>query len=95
METHISKSKNLDAKSLYENRVKGRTILLENPVRESRFKRKREEKKKQHQKDVERRRLKLISKKEAKLKSLWTLEDNQKKYVIITVLQTDIKTVLS
>lgn len=83
IETHISKSKNLDPNALYENRVKGRTILLENPTRDSRTKKKEEERKKQRQKDAERKKQKLISKKEAKLKGLWSLEKTQKRCVLI------------
>ncbi|KAI5122723.1 hypothetical protein M0805_009808 [Coniferiporia weirii] len=80
VESRLSKSKNLDPKALYENRVKGRAILLENPVRDSRLKKEREEKKARRAKERERKKLRLISRKEAGLKGLWKLEEEQRKY---------------
>jgi ribonuclease P protein subunit POP4 len=34
VQSHLKKSRNLDAKALYESRVKGKQVLLENPARE-------------------------------------------------------------
>lgn len=82
VEKHLSKSANLDPKALYENRVKGRSVLLENPVRESRVKKERDEKKARRAKEKAQKQLGLIGRKEAKLRGLWELEEEQKKFVM-------------
>lgn len=85
MQSQLNKSKNLDAKALYEKRVRKKQVLLENPAGESRLKKQRKEKKARRAKEHERAKLKLISKKEAKLKGLWKLEESQKRYVLFRV----------
>ncbi|THH04257.1 hypothetical protein EW145_g5654 [Phellinidium pouzarii] len=87
VESRLSKAKNLDIrKSLYDSRVKGRSILLENPVRNSGLKKEREEKKARKTKEHERRKRKLIGRKEADSKGLWNLEEDQKKYELFIPL---------
>lgn len=83
MEKHLSKSANLDPKALYESRVKGRSVLLENPVRESRVKKERDEKKARRAKEKAQKQLGVIGRKEAKLRGLWELEEEQKKSVML------------
>lgn len=83
MEKHLSKSANLDPKALYESRVKGRSVLLENPVRESRVKKERDEKKARRAKEKAQKQLGVIGRKEAKLRGLWELEEEQKKFVML------------
>ncbi|EJD06793.1 RNase P/MRP, p29 subunit [Fomitiporia mediterranea MF3/22] len=86
VESHLSKSRNLDPKALYENRVKNKPILLENPARDSRLKQQREETKSRRAKERERKKLGLISKKEARFKALWRFEKSQRRYELFVPL---------
>ena len=84
VEKHLSKSSNLNPKALYDSRVRGRSILLENPARDSRVAKLIKERNARKQKDEARRKLKVIDRKEAKCKGLWELEEGQKKYVMFS-----------
>lgn len=61
-------------------------MLLENPVRESRVKKERDEKKARRAKEKAQKLLGVIGRKEAKLKGLWELEEEQKKFVMLIKL---------
>ena len=65
--------------SMYNSRVKGRQILLENPARESRAKREREAKRAAKKKENEKKNLRIIGKKEAKEKGVWKFDESQAK----------------
>ncbi len=52
--------------AMYNTRVKGRQVLLENPVRDSRLKKERDAKITVKKRDKERKRLGVIGKKEAR-----------------------------
>jgi ribonuclease P protein subunit POP4 len=67
---------------MYTTRVKGRQILLENPVRESRAKKELEAKRAMKKKERERKKLGIIGKKEARQKEIWKFDKKQAKCVI-------------
>ncbi|ESK91883.1 ribonuclease p complex subunit [Moniliophthora roreri MCA 2997] len=69
-----------DPAEIYASRVHGRKILLENPARESRTKKEREEKRKRRVADKEKKRLGIISRREAKEKGVWQLDESQAKF---------------
>ncbi|KZT40475.1 RNase P/MRP, p29 subunit [Sistotremastrum suecicum HHB10207 ss-3] len=58
----------------YETRIEGRTIPLDNPVKESRNKLENRAKSERRAKDKKRKKLGVIGRKEAKLKGIWTLD---------------------
>ncbi|EGN99323.1 hypothetical protein SERLA73DRAFT_18372, partial [Serpula lacrymans var. lacrymans S7.3] len=64
-----------DPAGIYTNRIKGRQVLLENPVRESRAKKERDEKKSRRLASKKRRDNGVVGKREAKEKGLWKLEE--------------------
>jgi ribonuclease P protein subunit POP4 len=68
-----------DPMGMYNTRVKGRQILLENPARESRAKKELEAKRAAKKKEKERKKLGVIGKKEAKEKGVWRFDENQAK----------------
>ena len=77
MKSHIEKSSNLDANALYESRVKGKHILLENPPRASRLKQKNDGRKSRRAAERERKKRAIIGRDEVKKKGLWKLEKSQ------------------
>jgi len=64
---------------MYNTRVKGRQILLENPPRESRAKKEREAKRAVNKQEKERKNLGIIGKKEAREKGVWNFDESQAK----------------
>ena len=68
-----------DPMGMYNTRVKGRQILLENPARESRAKKELEAKRAAKKKEKERKNLGIIGKKEAKEKGVWKFDESQAK----------------
>ena len=72
--------------SMYNTRVKGRQILLENPARESRAKKELEAKRAVKKKEKERKKLGIIGKKEAKEKGVWKFDESQAKWVIANLI---------
>jgi ribonuclease P protein subunit POP4 len=77
----LNLSQSSDPVGIYESRIKGRQVLLENPAKESRTKKEREAKRKRAKRDAERKALGIIGRKEAKEKSIWKLEETQTKCV--------------
>jgi len=71
---------------MYNTRVKGRQILLENPARESRAKKELEAKRAAKKKEKERKKLGIIGKKEAKEKGVWKFDESQAKWVIADLI---------
>lgn len=65
--------------TMYNNRVKGRQILLENPMRDSRLKQELEKKRAVRKQDKERKHAGVIGKKEAKEKGVWKFDERQAK----------------
>jgi len=80
VKSRLQKSSNIDPESVYNTRVRDRQIILDNPPRDSRLKKAREEKKARRQKDLHRKKLGVIGRKEAELKGVWKLEESQAKY---------------
>jgi len=64
---------------MYNTRVKGRQVLLENPVRESRAMKALAEKRAIKKKERERKQLGIIGKREAKQKGVWKFDERQAK----------------
>ncbi|KAF8894665.1 Rof/RNase P-like protein [Infundibulicybe gibba] len=71
---------------IYASRVRGRQIVLENPVRESQAKKKVEERKAKLQIEKQTRKRGTISKKEAKKQGLWKLDESHAKYELFLPL---------
>ncbi|KAK7040751.1 RNase P/RNase MRP complex subunit [Paramarasmius palmivorus] len=69
-----------DPAEIYASRIHGRKILLENPVRESRTKKEREEKRKRRIADKEKKKLGVIGRREAKERGVWKLDERQAKF---------------
>jgi len=65
--------------AMYNTRVKGRQILLENPARESRWKKQLEEKRARKRTEKQKKKLGVISKKEASETGLWRFDKSQAK----------------
>ncbi|KAJ3511756.1 hypothetical protein NLJ89_g3908 [Agrocybe chaxingu] len=65
---------------MYNNRVKGRQILLENPARESKAKKELDRKREIRKKARERKKLGIIGKREAKEKGVWKFDESQAKF---------------
>jgi ribonuclease P protein subunit POP4 len=68
-----------DPVGMYNTRVKGRQILLENPARESRAKKGREANRAAKKKEKEREKIGIIGKKEAMEKGVWKFDESQAK----------------
>lgn len=66
---------------MYASRVMGRQMLLENPMRESRAKRERDEKRARQKALREKKKLGVIGKREAKEKGVWAFDKSQAKCV--------------
>ncbi|KAF9547255.1 RNase P subunit p29-like protein [Agrocybe pediades] len=65
---------------MYNTRVKGRQVLLENPAKESRAMKALAEKRALKKKEKERKQLGIIGKREAKEKGVWKFDESQAKY---------------
>jgi len=70
-----------DPGGMYASRVQGRQILLENPARESRATKELKDKKLRQKAEKEKKKKGTISKREAKAKGVWRLDETQAKYV--------------
>ncbi|KLO17369.1 RNase P subunit p29-like protein [Schizopora paradoxa] len=77
VETQLQKSSNLDPKALYENRVKGKHLILETSTRS---RKENEERQLQRAKERERKKLGGMGRKEAAFTGMWKLEKEQTKY---------------
>lgn len=72
-----------DPGGVYANRVQGRQILLENPVRDSQKKKDNDDKQMKIRQMRKQKKLKMIGKREAKEKSVWKLDKSQAKFVTL------------
>lgn len=70
-----------DPVHLYESRVKGRNILLENPVRENRVQKEREEKTARRAAAKKRSDADVIANNTARRKGLWKVSSEERRYV--------------
>lgn len=86
MKSKLTLASNPD--EVYATRVHGRKIVLENPVRESRAKKEREEKRARRKKENEKKKHGGVGKAEAKEKGLWRFDKAQAKYEIIVIQRT-------
>ena len=68
-----------DPAGMYKARVKGRQILLENPVRESRAKKELDAKHARQRQERKKKKLGVMPKKKAKEMGIWKLEEAQAK----------------
>ncbi|TFK21488.1 hypothetical protein FA15DRAFT_758702 [Coprinopsis marcescibilis] len=75
-----------DPTALYNNRVKGRQILLENPARESRLKKETERKKQERKKEKQQRKLGLIGKRKREERGLWKFDNKSIKFASLLPL---------
>ena len=69
-----------DPTAMYASRVRGRQMLLDNPMRESRTKKEMDEKRLRRKKQKESKSLGIIGKREAKEKGVWKFDESQAKY---------------
>ncbi|KAK0228657.1 RNase P/MRP p29 subunit [Armillaria fumosa] len=81
-----SLSQSSDPTDIYATRVHGRKVVLENPVKESRQKKERLERKAKQKAHKERKRLGVVGKREAREKALWKLDEHQTKFNIFLPL---------
>ncbi|KAF8229235.1 RNase P subunit p29-like protein [Tricholoma matsutake] len=71
---------------MYASRVQGRQILLENPARESRAKKELKAKRLRQKAEKEKKRKGIISKREAKERGVWRLDETQAKFDLFVPL---------
>ena len=71
-----------DPAGMYNARVKGRQLLLDNPTRESRAKKERDEKRAKQRAEREKKKSGVLPKKKAKEMGLWKLDEEQAKQVV-------------
>ena len=71
-----------DPTAMYASRVRGRQMLLDNPMRESRTKKEMDEKRLRRKKQKESKSLGIIGKREAKEKGVWKFDESQAKYFL-------------
>jgi ribonuclease P protein subunit POP4 len=71
-----------DPAQLYASRVKGRQILLDNPVRQNKAKEQREEKKARHANAKKRSEAGVIAHNTARRKDLWKASPTERKYAV-------------
>ncbi|KAL0581441.1 RNase P/RNase MRP complex subunit [Marasmius crinis-equi] len=69
-----------DPAEIYASRIHGRKILLENPVRESRSRKEQEEKRQRRAAHRQKKKSGVISRREAKEKGVWKLDESQAKF---------------
>ncbi|KAJ3549734.1 hypothetical protein NMY22_g779 [Coprinellus aureogranulatus] len=75
-----SLTRSSDPTAIYTSRVKGRTMLLENPARDSRLKKEMERKAELRKKEKERRKLGLVGKKKRKERGIWKFDQKVVQY---------------
>ncbi|KAF9446073.1 RNase P/MRP, p29 subunit [Macrolepiota fuliginosa MF-IS2] len=75
-----------DPSDIYANRVQGRQLLLENPVRDPRKRKEEEEKRQKIYELKKRKKMGVIGKREAKEKGVWRLDKTQAKYKLFIPL---------
>jgi ribonuclease P protein subunit POP4 len=75
-----------DPVGIYSSRVKGRQIILENPVRESKAKKERDGKRARRAAEREKRKVSIMGRREASDKGIWKLDKEQAKYVVGTAI---------
>ncbi|KAF5359205.1 hypothetical protein D9756_002887 [Leucocoprinus leucothites] len=75
-----------DPAAIYSNRVQGRQLLLENPVRDARKRKDEEDKRKKIQERKKRQKTRGIGKREAVAKGLWKLDKDQAKFQLFLPL---------
>ncbi|KAI0721687.1 RNase P/MRP, p29 subunit [Cerioporus squamosus] len=83
-----SVTRSSDPVQAYASRVQGRQILLENPARESKAKKEREEKRDQRAAERARKAAGAISKKESRKKGLWKLQKEETKFQLFLPLHS-------
>jgi len=71
---------------MYAIRVQGRQILLENPARQSRARKELEDKKRRRKAEKEKKQRGIISKREAKEKGVWRLDERHAKFDLFVPL---------
>ncbi|KAF9013291.1 Rof/RNase P-like protein [Cyathus striatus] len=71
---------------MYASRIRGRKMLLENPARESKFKKELTEKRERRQQEKERKKLGVITRREAKEKGVWKFDEKQMKFDLFVPL---------
>ncbi|KZP10489.1 RNase P/MRP p29 subunit [Athelia psychrophila] len=71
-----------DPVGIYQSRIKGRQIMLENPVRESKAKKARDEKRAKAAADKAKKKAGVIGRREANDKGVWTLEREQTRFAL-------------
>ena len=76
-----------DPAGTYASRVRGRQILLENPARESRAKKERNEKRIKQRAEKEWQKLRVMGKREAKERGVWRLDEAQTKLGALVMLR--------
>ncbi|TDL25557.1 RNase P/MRP, p29 subunit [Rickenella mellea] len=80
VQSHLAQSSNLNPQVIYASRIKDKHIPLENPPRESRETKARNEKRLRRKAEKERARLGIVGRREAAMKGLWKLDPCQAKY---------------
>ncbi|KAF9049107.1 RNase P/MRP p29 subunit [Panaeolus papilionaceus] len=75
-----------DPMEIYNSRIKGRQILLENPARDSKTKLAAQAKRERRKAHKEKAKLGIIGKKEAKEKGVWAFDNNQAKFKLFLPL---------
>ncbi|KAK0210871.1 RNase P subunit p29-like protein [Desarmillaria ectypa] len=75
-----------DPVDIYATRVHGRKVVLENPVKESREKKDRLERKAKRKAHKEQKRLGVVGRREAREKAMWRLDEHQAKFNIFLPL---------
>ena len=70
-----------DPDAIYASRIKGRSIPLNNPARESKASQEREERKKRRKEHKARNQTGVLGRKQAKLSGIWDLDPSQTKCV--------------
>ncbi|KAF6746934.1 Rof/RNase P-like protein [Ephemerocybe angulata] len=80
--SHIisSVTQNSDPTAIYNNRVKGRTMLLENPAKDSRLKKDLERKVQLRKEEKERRKLGIVGRKKRQERGIWKFDRKEIKY---------------
>ncbi|TFK92390.1 RNase P/MRP p29 subunit [Polyporus arcularius HHB13444] len=83
-----SVTRSSDPAQTYASRVQGRQILLENPARESKAKKEREEKRAQRTAERTRKAAGVISKKDSRKQGLWKLQKDETKFHLFLPLHS-------
>jgi ribonuclease P protein subunit POP4 len=86
----MSLTQSSDPVGIYNSRVKGRQILLENPARESKAKQRRDEKRANEAAERAKKKSGIMGRREASEKGTWKLEKEQTRYVTSSVVSPNI-----